>query len=111
MTRRASGRPRVITTPPSVPPHGCIISMGARRRNHSTGGEARPGESMMASQYMREKALRDQGITVRRANHFEQRINEYGEKLTWVIDRGEVQALIAYRTKEDALRAAEQYEA
>jgi hypothetical protein len=59
---------------------------------------------------MREKALKAKGITVRRANHFEQTINEYGEKLIWVIDRGEFQALKAYRTKEDALKAAEQYE-
>jgi hypothetical protein len=57
--------------------------------------------------YKRLQALKSQGVTLRRANHAEQRINEYGEKLVWVIDKGEYQALNAYRTKRDALEAAE----
>ena len=64
-----------------------------------------------ASVCQREQTLKAQGITVRRAGHFERRTNEYGEKLRWVVDRGgSRQALIAYRTKEDALVAAEQYQ-
>jgi hypothetical protein len=64
----------------------------------------------MASIYQCEKALRAQGITVRRANHCEQTINEYGEKLIWVVDRGgNRHPRIAYRTKAQALEAAARY--
>ena len=64
----------------------------------------------MSSTYTREKALQAQGITVRRANHFEQKTNEYGEKLRWVVDLGgNRQARLAYRTKALALAAAEAY--
>jgi hypothetical protein len=59
--------------------------------------------------YKRLQALEAQGLTIRRANHFEQRINEYGEKLIWVINRGEQQALKAYRTKRETIQAAEEY--
>jgi hypothetical protein len=63
---------------------------------------------MAESIYRREKALREHGITIRRASHFEEQRNEYGEKLTWVVDRGgQRQAHLAYRTKEEALQAAE----
>ena len=61
----------------------------------------------MTTLYKREQALKAQGLTVRRANHFEHTINEYGEKLAWVIDRGAFQALRAYRTKVEAMEAAE----
>lgn len=64
---------------------------------------------MEDSLYMREKTLAQHGLAVRRANHFEQQINEYGEKLRWVVDRGERQALTAYRTKIEAIEAAERY--
>jgi hypothetical protein len=64
----------------------------------------------MASTYAREKALKERGVTIRRANHFEQTTNEYGDKLIWVIDRGEFQALRVFKTKGEAIAAAEQYE-
>lgn len=65
----------------------------------------------MESMYKREQALRARGMGVRRANHFEQQMTEYGEKLIWVIDRGERQALKAFATKAQAISAAELYEA
>ena len=42
---------------------------------------------------------------IRRANHFEERINEYGTKLVWVIDQGDYQALTAYPTLNAAIVA------
>lgn len=64
---------------------------------------------MAESIYKREQALKVQGITIRRATHFEEQRNEYGDKLQWVVDRGgNRQATIAYKTKEEALLAAEQ---
>lgn len=60
--------------------------------------------------YKRLQRLGAAGMIIRRANHFEQKTNEYGEKLTWVISRGGVvQALLAYKTKEHAITAAERY--
>ena len=65
---------------------------------------------MPASLYRRIAALKAHGIEIRRANHFEQTVNEYGEKLTWVIDGGaHRQALRAFRTKAEAVAAAEAY--
>ena len=62
----------------------------------------------MQSLYQRIKSLQARGLTVRHANHFEQTINEYGEKLNWVVDLGEgKRARRAYKTKEEALNAAE----
>jgi hypothetical protein len=62
------------------------------------------------SMYKREQALKAQGMNVRRANHAEQTVNEYGDKLTWVVDLGgQRQARQAYRTKAEALAAAEHY--
>ena len=64
----------------------------------------------MASIYAREQALQSKGIVVRRANHFETTTNEYGEKLTWVVDLGgNHQARTPYATKAQALCAAEAY--
>lgn len=58
--------------------------------------------------YQIEKKLNFLGINIRYANHFEQKVNEYGEKLRWVIDNsnGEEQQLIAYKTKKEALEKA-----
>lgn len=65
---------------------------------------------MDTTAYKREQALATHGILVRRANHFEAMTNEYGDKLRWVIDLGgERQALHAYRTKKEAIAAAEAY--
>ena len=64
----------------------------------------------MESLYKREQALQAKGITVRQAKRFERTVNEYGEKLTWVVDLGgHRQARTVYRTKEEALKAAEAY--
>jgi hypothetical protein len=60
------------------------------------------------SWYMREKAVAAQGRRVRRANHCEQQVTEYGEKLIWVIDQGEWQARVAYKTRHAAIEAAEE---
>ena len=35
---------------------------------------------------------------IRRANHFEEGIDEYGARLRWVLDQGDHQALRAYPT-------------
>lgn len=60
--------------------------------------------------YLREKRLTEHGIAVRRAHHFEEQRNEYGDKLLWVIDFGDHrQARTAYRTRKHALEAAETY--
>ena len=60
--------------------------------------------------YTRLQALEAQGIHIRRANHAEQTLNEYGEKLLWVIDLGgQRQARKAFRTKAEAVEAAEAY--
>ena len=43
-------------------------------------------------------------------DHAEQTLNEYGERLVWVIDLGgQQQARKAFRTKAEALAAAEAY--
>lgn len=42
---------------------------------------------------------------VRKAQRFEQQTNEYGEKLTWVIDAGDRQARTAYASLHTALAA------
>jgi hypothetical protein len=65
---------------------------------------------MMESLYRWEQTLRANGITVRRANHSEETVNEYGERLAWVVDLGgQRQARTAYRTKAEALAKAEEY--
>lgn len=65
---------------------------------------------MVESLYKREQALTALGITIRRANHFEETRNEYGDKLIWVVDLGgNRQATSAYKTKMEALVAAEMY--
>ena len=84
-------------------------------RSNPHGGHVAPsphtGEATMAETlYARLKALATVGIMIRRATHFEEQRNEYGEKCIWVIDRGgNRQAGRAYRTKEEALQAAEAY--
>ena len=65
---------------------------------------------MAESLYLRQKALEDKGVTIRRANHFEQTIDQYGTRLRWVIDRGEFQALKVYPTKLAAIEDAERNE-
>jgi hypothetical protein len=63
---------------------------------------------MQETLHTRIKVLAAAGITIRRANHFEEQRNEYGDKLVWVLDRGgNRQATLAYQTKKDALQAAE----
>jgi hypothetical protein len=63
---------------------------------------------MSSTLYTRIQVLAAAGITVRRANHFEEQRTEYGDKLIWVLDRGgNRQATRAYRTKEEAMQAAE----
>ena len=62
---------------------------------------------MTESIYKREKVLKAQGIEIRRATHFEAQRSPYGEKLIWVIDCGEWQALKAYPTKMAAIIDAE----
>lgn len=42
---------------------------------------------------------------IRDANHFEQTTNEYGEKLRWVIDQDDRQALRTYPTLNTVLAA------
>jgi hypothetical protein len=50
--------------------------------------------------------LRKLGLAqIRKATRKEQLINEYGDKLRWVIDRDEWQALKAYRTVASAFKA------
>lgn len=44
--------------------------------------------------------------TIRKTNHFEQRVNAYGEKDRWVLDRGEFQALHGFHTVREAFRVA-----
>ena len=39
---------------------------------------------------------------LRRANHFETRTNEYGQKIAWVVDQSERQALHGFATLEQA---------
>lgn len=60
------------------------------------------------SNYQIEKKLNDLGIMIRNANHFEEKLNEYGEKLRWVIDNscGQRLQLVAYKTKKEALEKA-----
>lgn len=63
---------------------------------------------MAESLYARTQKLAARGITIRRANHFEEQRSPYGDKLCWVIDRGgQRQATVAYRSKMAALDAAE----
>lgn len=44
--------------------------------------------------------------TIRKANHFEQSINEYGEKVRWVVDQGVFQSHRGEQTLADAFRNA-----
>ena len=44
--------------------------------------------------------------TIRQANHFEATTNQYGEKLRWVLDHGDHQALHAYPTVRVAFAMA-----
>lgn len=62
------------------------------------------------STYRQEQTLAESGISVCRANRFEEARNAYGEKLIWVVDLdGNRQARTPYRTKQEALQAAETY--
>jgi hypothetical protein len=59
------------------------------------------------STYTQLQALQAVGITIRRANHCEETITEYGEQLQWVIDLGgQRQARHIYRTKAEAIADA-----
>lgn len=40
--------------------------------------------------------------TIRKANHFEQSVNEYGEKVRWVVDQGERQSPRGEQTRAGA---------
>ena len=61
----------------------------------------------MESMYRRAKRLQEAGIVVRRAVNFERKINEYGEKYSWVIDYGgRAGSSAAFQTKQAALDAA-----
>jgi len=67
-------------------------------------------EKTQESRYRREQRLARQGLHVRRLAESAALHNEYGEKLRWVVDLGgHRQARLAYKTREDALRAAEAY--
>jgi hypothetical protein len=64
----------------------------------------------MESLYRRKQALAAKGITVRHATKFEEQRSPYGDKLIWVVDLGGGrQARTAYQTRDEALRAAEEY--
>lgn len=59
------------------------------------------------STYSDLRALAAHGITIRKANRFEEQTNEYGEKLRWVIDMGgHMQSQHPYATQKAALEKA-----
>jgi len=63
------------------------------------------------SMYKRLQRLQAAGITIRRAGHFEGTLNEYGERLSWVIDTGSGRQALpqeVYRTKMAAVAGAEE---
>ena len=64
-------------------------------------------ERTIESMHRRAKRLQEAGIVVRRAVNFERKINEYGEKYSWVIDYGgQAGSSDAFQTKQAALDAA-----